>query len=167
MTAYTMTQSLAMPVPMVEAALETDVAEIYALLAHHASAGNLLPRSVVDIDRHIDAFVVIRDAGNVIGCASLDVFNNELGEVRSLVVADDHGGHGLGASLVTSIEKRAKDLSLRRLMALTYVPTFFARLGFKIVPKESLPEKIWGVCIRCYKFHNCDEIAVLKYLEIN
>lgn len=160
-----MNQSLATATPAVEAALATDVADIYALLAEQASIGNLLPRSVVDIDRNLDAFVVIRHAGGVIGCAALEVFNNELGEVRSLVVAGHHGGRGLGALLVGSMEQRAKALSLSRLMALTYVPVFFHRLGFKTVPKDALPEKIWGVCIRCYKFHNCDEIAVLKYLD--
>ena len=60
--------------------------------------------------------------------------------------------------------KRARGLGLARVMALTYVPEFFHRLGFVTVPKHSLPEKVWGICVKCYKFHNCDEIAVLKQL---
>ena len=28
----------------------------------------------------------------------------------------------------------------------------------------ALPEKVWGVCVKCYKFNNCDEIAVLREL---
>ena len=59
-------------------------------------------------------------------------------------------------------EARARDLS--RLMALTYVPEFFHKLGFHTVPKATLPEKVWGICVKCYKFYNCDEIAVLRYL---
>jgi amino-acid N-acetyltransferase len=46
-------------------------------------------------------------------------------------------------------------------MALTYVPEFFHKLGFRTVPKDMLPEKVWGVCVKCYKYNNCDEIAVL------
>ena len=49
-------------------------------------------------------------------------------------------------------------------MALTYVPEFFHKLEFRTVPKESLPEKVWGICVKCYKFNNCDETAVLLEL---
>ena len=50
-------------------------------------------------------------------------------------------------------------------MALTYVPAFFHKLGFKTVPMETLPEKVWGVCIKCYKYNKCDETAVLLELR--
>lgn len=143
---------------------EDDVAEIYGLLSAEASDGNLLPRSVVDISRNINFFFVVRSNDTVAGCAALEIFTDELGEVRSLVVDSNHGGQGLGAQLVGAVEKMARERSLSRLMALTYVPDFFQKLGYALVPRESLPEKIWGVCIRCYKFNDCDEIAVLKHL---
>jgi hypothetical protein len=48
-------------------------------------------------------------------------------------------------------------------MALTYVPTFFHKLGFETVAMDTLPEKVWGgVCVKCYKYNNCDETAVLS-----
>ena len=50
-------------------------------------------------------------------------------------------------------------------MALTYVPDFFARLGYGIVPMNTLPEKVFGVCVTCPKFRACDEIAVVKHLD--
>ena len=49
-------------------------------------------------------------------------------------------------------------------MALTYVPGFFEKLGFRIVSMESLPEKVFGVCVICPKFDHCDEIAMVKSL---
>ena len=49
-------------------------------------------------------------------------------------------------------------------MALTYVVQFFEKLGFNVVEMSELPEKVWGACINCHKFQNCDEIAVLKFL---
>ena len=50
-------------------------------------------------------------------------------------------------------------------MALTYVPGFFGRLGFEVVSKDDLPEKVWQVCVKCYKFNRCDEIAVMLRLD--
>ena len=77
------------------------------------------------------------------------------------MVADTHKGRGLAKQLVQRIVAEVKTLGLRRLMALTYVPEFFHKLGFRTVPKDMLPEKVWGVCVKCYKYNNCDEIAVL------
>ena len=81
-----------------------------------------------------------------------------------LVVSPDHQQRGLGRLLVEHLVAQARRQGLERLMALTYVPQFFHNLGFVTVPKDSLPEKVWGICVKCYKFYNCDEIAVLRYL---
>jgi amino-acid N-acetyltransferase len=35
-------------------------------------------------------------------------------------------------------------------------------LGFKKVDKTVLPHKIWTDCLKCVKFPDCDETAVLK-----
>ncbi len=101
----------------------------------------------------------------IIACGALQIFTRELGEVRSLAVAPGCRQRGLGASLVRRIEAEARQLGLRRLMALTYVVDFFGHLGFAVVPMKTLPEKVWGACINCHKFRHCDEIAVLKYLH--
>lgn len=149
----------------VVAACEADVAGIYSLLSDQASQGNLLPRSIVDISRNFDSFFVARVNEQVVGCAALEVFTDDLGEVRSLAVHDSQAGQGLGAMLVGAVEQMAHEKSLNRMMALTYVPDFFHKLDYRLVPRDSLPEKIWGVCMKCYKFYDCDEIAVLKYLN--
>ena len=39
------------------------------------------------------------------------------------------------------------------------------RHGFRIVNKDMLPQKIWADCIKCIKFPNCDETAVLTELD--
>ena len=97
-------------------------------------------------------------------CGALEIFTDKLGEVRSLVVADEVKGKGIGRLLVQRIIEETRMLGLKRLMALTYVPGFFHKLGFKTVSKDMLPEKVWGICIKCYKYNNCDEIAVLLEL---
>ncbi len=98
-------------------------------------------------------------------CGSLEIFTESLGEVRSLVVADACKGQGLGKLLVQRLIEEASAIGLKRLMALTYVPDFFHKIGFVTVPKETLPEKVWSVCVKCYKYNHCDEIAVLLELK--
>lgn len=118
-----------------------------------------------ELYRHLRDFFVIALDNNVAACAALEIFTEDLGEIRSLAVADTYKRRGLGQLLVNHIVAEAQSLGLRRLMALTYVPHFFHKLGFKRVPRGELPEKVWGVCVKCYKFNDCDEIAVLRELR--
>ena len=92
-------------------------------------------------------------------------FTEDLGEVRSLVVDDAFKRQGLGRMLVQRITEEARTIGLRRLMALTYLASFFHKLGFKTVAIDTLPEKVWGICVKCYKFNNCDETAVVLELR--
>lgn len=150
---------------IVREAKHEDIPQIQVLLNHYAGMGDLLPRSKDDIINNLEHFRVIEDDGQVIACGSLEHFTDELAEVRSLMVNEEIKGRGLGRSIVETLIEIAEQRNVKRLMALTYVPEFFHKLGFKTVDKAIFPEKIWGICVNCYKFHNCDEIAVL--LEFN
>lgn len=152
-------------VPQIRPAAIADVPEIHHLLETYASKGNLLPRTMSELYRHLRDFFVIEIHGKVAAIGALEIFTEDLGEVRSLVVAEEHERRGLGRLMVQRIVAEARRIGLRRLMALTYVPTFFHKLGFKTVPMETLPEKVWGVCIKCYKYNKCDETAVLLELR--
>ncbi len=142
-----------------------DAQQIYSLIEGHAAKGNLLPRSINEIYRSIRDFFVVEHEKKIIACGALEIFTEILGEVRSLVVHPDYNGKGAGRLITQQIIDEAKTIGLLQLMALTYVPEFFHRFGFITVPKETLPEKVWGVCIKCYKFNHCDEIAVLLKLK--
>ena len=146
----------------VQPAVGDDVPAIHALLKVYADMGNLLPRSEAEIRANLADFCVSKDTGEVIACGALEVFTADLGEVRSLVVDEKYAARGLGRAVVESLIEIARKRGLTRLMALTYNPEFFARLGFDVVSKASLPEKVWGVCVRCYKLNRCDEIAVMR-----
>ena len=139
-----------------------DVPEIHHMLEIYASQGNLLPRSMSELYRHLRDFFVIDIDGRLVGCGALEIFTENLGEVRSLVVADGYKNRGFGRMLVDRIVEEARIIGLKRIMALTYVPDFFQKLGFRTVAKETLPEKVWSVCVKCYKYNHCDEIAVLR-----
>ena len=142
-----------------------DIAGIHALLKPFSDGEVLLPRSESDLYNSVREFLVIENHGEVIACSALQIFTRQLGEVRSLAVAPRYGGLGLGRQLVCRIERDAVEMGLSRLMALTYETGFFHKLGFRTVEMNELPEKVWGVCINCPKFRNCDEIAVLKNLS--
>ena len=150
--------------PTVRLATIADVPHLYELLDSYAQRGNLLPRPMSELYRHLRDFFVVERNQRPIACGALEIFTADLGEVRSLVVADGHNGLGLGKLLVSRITDEAIALGLSRLMALTYVPEFFHKLGFVTVRKETLPEKVWGVCVKCYKFDRCDETAVVMDL---
>jgi amino-acid N-acetyltransferase len=159
------TQQQSAAPPLLRPAAIGDVPFIHDLIESYATQGNLLPRAMSELYRSLRDFFVLEVDGKVAGCAALEIFTEDLGEVRSLVVADGYKGHGYGRLLVERVIDEARTLGLRRLMALTYVPPFFHKLGFVTVPKETLPEKVWGVCIKCYKFNHCDEVALLKELK--
>ena len=143
----------------------SDVPTILHLLEIYSAQGNLLPRTMSELYRHLRDFFVIEADGKVAACGALEIFTDDLGEVRSLVVDDAFKGRGLGKTLVERLAAEARAIGLKRLMALTYVPEFFHKLGFQTVPKDTLPEKVWSVCVKCYKFNHCDEIAVLLELK--
>lgn len=151
--------------PNVRPARIADVPLIYHLLELYASKGNLLPRTMNEIYRHLRDFFVIEIQEEVVAIGALEIFTEDLGEVRSLVVSEEHERRGLGRLMVQRVIAEARQLGLRRLMALTYVPGFFHKLGFVTVGMDTLPEKVWNVCVKCYKYNQCDEIAVLLNLN--
>ena len=151
--------------PITRDATINDVDNIYELMDCYASDGILLPRTKTDIVDNLMKFSVIEIQGKTVACAALEIFNKNLCEVRSLVVASEMKHFGYGRILVEVLIDKALSMGLTRIMALTYVPGFFHRIGFHTVNKEIFPEKVWGVCAKCSRFNDCDEIAVLKELK--
>ena len=147
-----------------ETASLDDVAAIQKLLSHYSAMGDLLPRTKTDIVNNIEHFRVIKLDNTIIACGSLENFTDELAEIRSLMVDKSMKKSGLGKVIVKELIELATSRGVKRVMALTYVPEFFHKMGFETVNKNIFPEKVWGICVNCYKFNNCDEIAVLKNL---
>jgi amino-acid N-acetyltransferase len=134
----------------------------HTLLGKYSRQEVLLPRSISEILSLIPQFLVVEDQSRVIGCVAIEIFSTELGEVRSLAVDPDYKDRHLGEQLLLAVEAYARQLGLRKMMALTYIESFFHKYGYETVEMTSLPEKVWRVCVKCPKFHNCDEIPVLK-----
>jgi len=145
---------------MIRKALITDVKEIHRLLLDYARDGLLLSRSLAELYESVRDFYVFEVDGKVIGTAALNICWEDLAEVRSLAVHPDHNGRGAGKELVQACLDEARRLGIRRVFALTYKQAFFEKLGFKVIEKSQLPHKIWGDCMKCAKFPDCDEIAL-------
>jgi N-acetylglutamate synthase-like GNAT family acetyltransferase/SAM-dependent methyltransferase len=89
-----------------------------------------------------DGYVVAESAGALIAAAGVEV-HGEHGLLRSVVVAPDARGRGIGETLVRDRIEWARARSLRSLYLLTTTaPDFFARLGFARVSRESAPPAV-------------------------
>ncbi len=137
-----------------------DVPAIHALLKHWADKSVLMPRSMSDICDDLRDFVVYEKKGKVIGCAALHLTWMDLAEVRSVAVDQEHQNKGIGAKLVETCLAEARRLEVPRVFILTFVPRYFSRFGFKPVPKETFPHKIWVECVNCKHFPDCTEVAM-------
>jgi amino-acid N-acetyltransferase len=142
-----------------------DVKEIQKLLTYFASHGDMLSRSLSELYEAVRDFYICEDDGRLIGAAALHIVWEDLAEIRSLAVAEDAWGKRTGTMLVRACLDEAIALGLKRIFCLTYKPDFFGRFGFRIVDKTELPHKVWGDCIKCVKFPDCDEIAMILDLE--
>jgi len=149
---------------VVKASVE-DVEEIKSLIDVHARENKMLARSLSYLYDNIRDYFVVREGGRIIGCCALHVTWKDLAEVKSLAVHPKHQKRGVGKALLKAAANEAKALGIPRLFTLTLEPDFFVKHGFRKIPRESLPMKIWGECIGCPKYPECDETALEYVVE--
>ena len=143
------------------------VEPIMELVNGLAAQGVMLPRSPASIVEKLRDFVVTFVDGEFAGCGALAVIWTDIAEIRSIAVDPKFQGLGLGKDIALRLIEDAKGLGIARVMAFTYVLGFFEKLGFEVVPHDSLPHKVFTDCLNCPKFHKCDEIAVVKILKVS
>ena len=150
---------------MIRPATINDVPAVSEIINSHAELGRMLFKSYAQLYEDLRDFAVYEaDDGQIAGCVALSIIWADLTEVRSLAVDENRRGQGIGRKLVEWCVDEARRLRIRRLMSLTYEQTFFEKMGFEVVPKESLPLKVWSDCVRCPKRDGCDEIAMVRTL---
>jgi amino-acid N-acetyltransferase len=150
---------------MIRKARLKDVKEIQQLIKNYSARGEMLPRSLSELYDHLRDFFVSTQNRKIVGICALHVCWEDLAEIRSLAVEEKVRRKGIGANLVKACLKESKMLGVRQVFALTFRPDFFERLGFRKVDKSVLPHKIWTDCLKCVKFPDCDEVAVVKELK--
>ncbi len=142
-----------------------DVKEIQKLLTHFANRGDMLSRSLSELYESIRDFYICEEEGRLLGTAALHIVWEDLAEIRSVAVSEEAGRKGVGTRLVRACIDEAREIGLKRVFCLTYKPNFFGKFGFRIVDKSELPHKVWGDCMKCVKFPDCDEIAMVLDLD--
>ena len=143
-------------------ALLRDAAQIHDLIANYSGDGTLLPRTLPEICENIRDFVVVENAGRIIGCGALHLYGPHLAEVRSIAVLPDAKGNGAGRRLIDALLKQAGRQEVTCVCLFTRIPEFFARMGFAVAAREEIPDKLYKDCHRCPRQNKCDEVAMVR-----
>jgi amino-acid N-acetyltransferase len=137
-----------------------DAFAIEQLIQVHVADGTLLPRSLAEICENIRDFVVVEHEDEIVGCGALHLYGMHLAEVRSITITAKAKGKGAGRILIDALLDEAKRQSVTCVCLFTRIPEFFGRMGFQIVEKEALPDKLHKDCLKCPRLNACDEIAM-------
>ncbi len=143
-------------------ALLPDAAHIHALICAYSGDGTLLPRTLAEICENVRDFVVLEDKGEIIGCGALHLYGTHLAEIRSITVHPGQQGKGGGGRLVKALFTEAGKHRVTSICLFTRAPEFFAKLGFSVTQRDEIPDKISKDCCVCPRFHNCDEVAMIR-----
>jgi len=155
---------MAMKIEYVKATL-LDIPKMQKLITPEVESGIILTRTEDEVATNIRSYTLAIHKEEIVGFSALHIHTLTLGEIRSLVVEESMRGKKIGENLVEQALQEGKRLGLKRVLSLTYKQSFFERLGFVEIPKESLPEhKIWADCIKCQHFPICNEISLIKNL---
>jgi amino-acid N-acetyltransferase len=148
---------------MIRKAKITDIRAIQKLIDSAAKKGEMLSRSLSELYDNLRDYYIFQNerSEQIIGTCAMHICWEDLAEIRSLVVREDCHHQGIGTKLIEACLSEAISLGIYRIFALTYKPPFFQKFGFKVVDKSALPHKIWADCLKCVKFPECDEVAVL------
>ena len=146
---------------MIRAANYRDAEPIQNLLRIFSETGKVLFRSLNEIRGNITDFQVYEKNNQIMAICSLKTDQDQLAELRSLVVDPRYSGLGIGSKMIESSIEKAIFTSTSTLFVLTYSVSMFKRLGFEIVNKETLPHKVWNDCKACLHQTTCDETAMI------
>ncbi|MDQ7784507.1 MAG: N-acetyltransferase [Desulfomonilaceae bacterium] len=149
---------------MIRRATLRDIKAIHGLIAEQAKDGHILARPMSELYGQVRDFLVWSDeeSGELVGCGSLHIVWEDLAEIRSLAVRSSSQRQGVGSRLAEALLREAGEMGIAKVFVLTYRVALFERLGFTQMDKSELPHKIWADCIRCTKFPECDETALVR-----
>lgn len=101
---------------------------------------------------HLAHFLVVEQAGTLVAAAGLEFYGTSA-LLRSVVVAEEQKGQGVGAELVRRLVEKADSDGLHALFLLTTTAAdYFPRFGFVRIARASLPaelhasEELRGAC---------------------
>jgi amino-acid N-acetyltransferase len=133
------------------------------LVSPEIESGVILTRSDDELATNIRSYILAKYNNELVGFCALHIHTSSLAEIRSLIVKEEYRGQKIGEKMIEQAMDDAKSIGLQKVLSLTYKQSFFEKLGFVEIPKESLPEhKIWADCIKCKHFPICNEVSLIK-----
>ncbi len=138
----------------------SDVRAIRALVAPLAERRVLVSKEAVTYFEGLQEFRVAELDGRVVGCGALHVMWEDLAEIRTLAVADELLGTGLGGRLLEELVEDARAIGVSRLFCLTFETGFFGRHGFTEIEGQAVSAEVYAELLRSY-----DE-GVAEFLDL-
>ena len=145
---------------VIRRARTSDVAAIKRLVDTYAGR-ILLEKNLVTLYEAVQEFWVAERDGEVVGCGALHVLWSDLGEVRTVAVAPEMTGQGIGHAIVDRLLRVARDLQLQRLFVLTFETEFFGRHGFTEIEGTPVTAEVFEEMCRSY------DIGVAEFLDLS
>lgn len=114
----------------VRPAREADLTAIDNLIDPWVEGKKLLPRTHDELQQLLQSGFVAVAGRRVVGFAALEVYSKKMAELRSLAVAEEAQGHGIGRKLVEACIDLAKHRRIFEVIVITSADQFFHKCGF-------------------------------------
>ncbi|MBP2436601.1 amino-acid N-acetyltransferase [Microbacterium amylolyticum] len=133
----------------VRPARAADMEAVHRMLQPFVMRRILLGKDLVVLYEATQEFMVAVDEHDrVMGCGALHVMWEDLGEIRTLLVADEWLHRGVGRAIVAALEENARVLGLTRLFCLTFETAFFERRGFQEIGEQIVSPDVYSQLVR-------------------
>jgi amino-acid N-acetyltransferase len=135
----------------VRAARTSDVDAILAIRQPLEGSAVLLGHEKVSFYEAVPEFLVAVDEFDaVVGAGALHVMWEDLAEVRSMVVAEQVRGTGVGSAVLEALIAKALDLGITRVFCLTFETAFFGKFGFQEISDVPVDEATFDQMVRSH-----------------
>ena len=143
------------PSVIVRPALPADARRIFDLVAPYAQERILIAKELIAYFEAIQEFLMAElpdedGTWQVVGCGALHVMWDDIAEVRTLAVAREHQGRGVGRHLLGALIERARALGLKRVFCLTFEVDFFRRMGFEVIEGTPVGTDVYAQMLRSH-----------------
>jgi amino-acid N-acetyltransferase len=145
----------------VRKALASDVPHIQRLIGPYVERRILLGKDNVTLYGSIQQFRIALDPeGTPIGCGALNVFWDDLAEVRTLALDADWIRHGVGHRLLDALEDDARALGVGQIFCLTFEVDFFTKHDYLEIGESVVSPEVYAELVR-----SSDE-GVAEFLDL-
>lgn len=144
----------------VRSARTTDVLMIRQLVDTYSAERRLLSKDTVALYEDVQEFLVAERDGEVVGCGALHVMWEDLAEVRTMAVDQEHRRKGVGSAVLVALLERARELGVGRVFCLTFETNFFSSHGFAPIEGTPVDPKVYEQLLRSY------DVGVAEFLDL-